>query len=133
MPQPPDLPESHQRPWEFLHGADEAEIWVANSNLELNFYLEQARSQPDGQGICFVLELGGEVFLYTTSEGMLLLDVTPEAAWVAPIISACTGAQPGRGQIWVLPEDTLIQLLLGLNSLIQSSTIVLQHRYGMIF
>ncbi|PRC91542.1 hypothetical protein [Solimicrobium silvestre] len=129
------FPETHQRPWLALNGVDEAEIWVANSNLELNYFLEQEQNSglPIGQGICFALELGGELFLHTTSEGILLLDVTEAAEWVVPIIAACTGAAPARGQIWILPEDTLIQLILGLNSLIASSSIVLRHDFGMHF
>ena len=133
MTSSPQLPQSHQRPWESLNGVDDAEIWIANSNLELNFFLEQDKNagQPLGQGICFELDLGGEIYVHTTSEGMLLLDVTPEAEWAAPIIAACSNAQAPRGQIWILPEDSLVQLLLGLNSLIASSRIVLQHEFGL--
>ena len=129
---PDDQPESHQRPWQLLHGVDDAEIWVANSNLELNFYLEQNRhsTEPHGQGMCFGLELGGEIYLHTTSEGMLLLDVSEEAQWAAPIIAACAGVDVARGQIWILPENTLIQLILGLNSLVATSSIILQHSFG---
>jgi hypothetical protein len=131
----PQLPESHQRPWELLNSVDEAEIWIANSNLELQFFLEQDKQAgaPLGQGICFELELGGEIYVHTNSEAMLILDVTPEAQWVAPIIAACTHGEPARGQIWILPEECLIQLLLGLNSLITSSRIVLQHEFGLHF
>ena len=125
--------DAHQRPWMTLDGVDDAEVWIANSNLELNFYLEQDRNAglPNGQGICFELELGGEIYIHTTSEGMILLDVTEPAEWVTPILSACTGGQPAKGRIWVLPENTLVQLILGLNSLIKTYKIVLQHQYGM--
>ena len=124
-----------QRPWHCLEGVDDAEVWIANSNLELNFYLEQDRNAglPSGQGICFELELGGEIFIHTTSEGMILLDVTEPAEWAAPVLSACTGSKPVRGRIWVLPENTLAQLILGLNPLIKSFQIVMQHDYGMRF
>jgi len=125
--------DAHQRAWIALDGVDDAEVWIANSNLELNFYLEEDRNAglPNGQGICFELELGGEIYIHTTSEGMILLDVTEAADWTTPILSACTGAKPARGRIWVLPENTLVQLILGLNSLISSYKIVLQHQYGM--
>jgi len=127
--------DAHQRPWLSLQGVDDAEVWIANTNLELNFYLEQDKNAglPNGQGICFELELGGEIYLHTTSEGMILLDVTDAAEWVAPILSACTGSKPPKGRIWVLPENTLVQLVLGLNSLIKTYSIVLQHAYGMHF
>jgi hypothetical protein len=128
----PSFPDSHQRPWISLDGVDDAEVWVANSNLEINYFLEQDHKggMPVGQGICFNLELGGEIYLHTTSEGMILLDVSDDAAWATPIIAACTNAKPAKGQIWVLPENTLIQLVLGLNTLIASSTIVLHHHFG---
>ena len=127
--------DAHARPWISLDGVDDAEVWIANSNLELNFYLTEDRNAglPNGQGICFELELGGEIYIHTTSEGMILLDVTEPADWVKPILSACANGKPAKGQIWVLPEDTLVQLLLGLNSLIKSYRIVLQHQYGMHF
>ena len=85
-----------------------------------------------GQGICFELVHGGQIYLHTTSEGVLLLDVTPEAEWIAPIITASTHTAAPRGQIWIVPEDTLIQLILGLNSLIASSSILLQHDFGLV-
>jgi len=127
--------DAQQRPWLNLEGVDDAEVWIANSNLELNFYLEQDRhaGMPVGQGICFELELGGEIFIHTTSEGMILLDVTEAAEWITPILSACTGSKPAQGRIWVLPENTLVQLVLGLNSLIRTYRIVLQHQFGMRF
>jgi hypothetical protein len=130
----PSFPHSHQRPWQHLEGVDEAEVWIANTNLELNYFLEQDRNagMPSGQGICFTLEQGGEIYLHTTSEGMILLDVTEEAGWTTPIVEACGGKSHG-GQIWVLPENALVQLILGLNTLIAQSTIVLRHEFGLRF
>jgi len=65
----------------------------------------------------------------STTEGAILLDVTPEAEWVAPVITAATGIEAPRGQMWVLPDDKLTQLVLGLSSLIASTRMVLSHRY----
>ena len=59
----------------------------------------------------------------------ILLDVTPEAAWAHPVLVAITQASPPRGQYWLLPGDLLMQLLLGLNTLIASTRLVLQHVY----
>ena len=67
--------------------------------------------------------------MHTTNEGIILLDVTEQASWVAPLIEACTNTKPAKGQIWVLPEDTLIQLILGMNTLIAHSEIVLAHEF----
>ena len=64
-----------------------------------------------------------------TSECAILLDVTPEAEWAAPAITAATGIAAPHSQIWVLPDDSLTQLVLGLSSLIASSRIVISHRY----
>jgi len=98
MDNAPNFPAAHLRPWTLLNGVDDAEVWVANSNLELNYFLEQDRNagMPVGQGICFNLSLGGDVYLHTTSEGMILLDVTEEADWVRPILCK-TGQGPNLG------------------------------------
>ena len=121
-----------QRPWQPLEGVDDAEVWVANSNLELNYLLEQQGGMPDGQGICLTLTLGGEIYVHTTSEGMTLLDVTDDAAWAAPIIAACTSAAAPRGQLWVLAENSLVPLILGLNPLIECYQIVLSHAFRIV-
>ena len=129
------MSESTERPWIMLSGVDEAEIWVANINLEIKFYLEQPPNpvlgQSQGQGICLELLHGGKLVIHTTSEGMVLLDMSTEAEWIAPVITACSGTPAPRGQVWVLPEDTLIQLLLGLNSLIASTSIIMNHEFGL--
>lgn len=64
-----------------------------------------------------------------TGEEAILLDVTPDADWVAPVITAATGLQAPSTQIWALPTDTLTQLVLGLNSLIESTRMVASHDY----
>ena len=64
-----------------------------------------------------------------TTEDAILLDVTPEAEWVVPVITAATGIDAPHSQIWVLPNDRLTQLVLGLNSLIASSRIDISHSY----
>lgn len=130
---PPGFPDTHERSWKLLESVDDAEIWIANINLELNFFLDQDKnaSMPIGQGICFTLEQGGEIYLHTNSEGMILLDVTKEASWITPIVEACGASQSSNGQIWMLPENTLTQLILGLNTLIAKSAIVLQHDFGL--
>ena len=84
-----------------------------------------------GQGICLRLIHGGEIYVHTNSDGDVLLDVTEEAEWVA-VITACTKVQAPRGQIWLLPQFRLLTpLLLGLNSLIAATRLVLKHAYRM--
>ncbi|MFX7764186.1 hypothetical protein ABTK05_21235, partial [Acinetobacter baumannii] len=82
-----------------------------------------------GQGICFTLELGGDIHLHTTPEGQILLDVSEEASWAAPVISAAANVPAPAGSVWVLPPDTLTQLILGLSGLIATSQFVLRHEY----
>jgi hypothetical protein len=131
------MPESTERPWLSLNSVDDAEIWIANTNLEIKFYLEQAQGgyasagQTDGQGICFELIHGGKLFLHTTSEGVLLLELSADADWIAPVIAACSGTPAPRGQRWILAEDSLIQLVLGLNSLIATSSVIMHHDFGL--
>ena len=59
-----------------------------------------------------------------------MLDVEEEASWVAPLIVAATGAEAPQGHYWLLPDDRLTQLVLGLSSLVASTTLVVGHRFG---
>jgi hypothetical protein len=38
---------------------------------------------------------------------------------------------PPRGQIWILPQHVLMQLILGLNTLVASSRLVVRHEFRM--
>lgn len=119
------------RPWIVLQNVHEVETWIDTYNSELQAVVWRNK-QPAvnaGQGICFALELGGEIYLHTTAEGQILLDVSEEASWVAPVVSAATGVAAPAGSYWVLPYDTLTQLILGLSGMIASSQFVLKHEY----
>lgn len=119
-----ELPE---RPWIVLNTSYDVEAWIDNYNWELQRFIQ--KSNKKGYGICFRLAEGGDIFMHTTPEGDVLLDVTPEAAWAAPVIAAATGTPPPRSQIWVLPGETLTQLVVGLSSLIAATRIVLEHDF----
>ncbi|HEX9174295.1 MAG TPA: hypothetical protein VF861_16720, partial [Telluria sp.] len=69
------------------------------------------------------------IFMQTAGDAVML-DVEPDAAWVAPLIVAATGAEPPAGQLWTLPEDKLIQLIVGLSTLVESTTLVTGHRFA---
>jgi len=130
MPEPtPQSPSEIQptRPWIVLATTYDVEAWIDNYNRDLQQAVKKDNSK--GYGICFLLELGGEVYLHTTSEGDILLDVSEEAAWVAPLISAATAVAPPPSSIWALPGDTLTQLILGLSGLIAATRIVVSHTY----
>lgn len=64
-----------------------------------------------------------------SAEGAVMLDVTPEAEWVIPVIIAATGMEAPHSQIWMLPDDKLTELVLGLSSLVASTKMVANHRY----
>ncbi|WP_218131993.1 hypothetical protein [Undibacterium oligocarboniphilum] len=113
--------------WLPLQDPQEIEAWMDLQSRELQQLIGQKPTQ--GQGVCFTLIHGGEIYLHTNSDGDILLDVTPEAEWVQPVLSAVTATAPPRGQIWLLQGHLLVQLLIGLNSLIASSRLVLQHAY----
>jgi len=122
-----DTPRFRPVPWQGLETPADVELWIAEHNLALQ---EHVAPKETGYGVCFTLAAGGEVYLQTT-DGALVLDLTPEAEWIAPLILAAAQldeAPPGR--LWVLPEDKLIQLMLGLSSLIASSILVAGHRFG---
>ena len=61
----------------------------------------------------------------------MLLDVTPEAEWVAPLITAATQVQAPRAQIWALPGDKLTQLVLGLSPLLATTRLVTDHSFNL--
>lgn len=115
-----------ERPWIHLDNTHDVEAWIDNYNWDLQRHLKQADA---GVGICFVLNHGGEIFMQTTSEGQILLDVTPDAEWVTPAITAATGVEAPGTQFWVLPGDVLTQLVLGLSGLIASSRTVIGHQF----
>lgn len=130
-------PEFPDHPWISLETPQDVEGWMDLQNRELQEAIAklpgntQQYGQSLGQGIAFRLALGGDLFMHTNSDGDVLLDVTPEAAWVIPVISAVTQVDVPRGQVWILPAHVLTQLVLGLNSLIDSSWLVLGHRFRM--
>lgn len=120
----PDLP------WISLESVNDVEAWLDLHDRELQ---QLAGKNPQaGYGVCFTLLHGGEVYLHTNSDGDILLDVTPDAAWVNPVLSAVTQVPPPRGQIWLVPGQVLMQLILGLNSLIATSRLVVQHEYRIV-
>jgi hypothetical protein len=117
------------RPWIVLTTTFDVEAWIDNYNRDLQRAIEKKNAA--GYGICFCLAHGGEIFMHTTSEGDVVLDVTAEAEWVTPLIAAATQVEAPRRQIWALPGHTLTQLVLGLSSLIASTRIVLSHDFKM--
>jgi hypothetical protein len=121
-----------ERPWIHLATSGDVEAWIDNYNRDLQRTLARAGgapSQPAGQGICLLLAEGGDIYLHTTGDGDILLDVTPEAEWAAPVITAATGVAAPGGQIWALPGQLLTQLILGLSLLIGSTRIVTKHDF----
>ena len=120
-----DVPQ--ERPWIVWKTTYEVETWIDHYNRDLQQSIK--KSNATGYGICFCLEQGGEIFMHTTSEGDVVLDVAADAAWISPVITAATGVATPGTQIWVLPGDVLTQLVLGLSSLIASSRAVIGHQF----
>ncbi len=120
------LEASSERPWIHLTTTYDVEAWIDQYNWDLQRFI--TRQNTTGYGVCFGLEQGGEIFMHST-EGVVMLDVTPEAQWVTPVIVAATGVAASSSHIWMLPDDKLTQLVLGLSSLIASSKMVISHSY----
>ncbi|MDP3841093.1 MAG: hypothetical protein Q8Q81_00655 [Oxalobacteraceae bacterium] len=114
-------------PWVHLLTPSEAEAWIDCCNYDLQQCIPQAGAS--GCGVRFSLAAGGDIFLHTTQEGIVLLDVTPDAQWAAPVIAAAADIAQPDTQIWHFPDDKLIQFVLGLSSLVASTTMVLQHDF----
>ena len=121
-------PPPQDQSWKALSTIADVEQWVIEYDQDLQRYLGERQSNS-GHGICFRLIDTSEIYLHTNGDGDIVLDVTTDAAWAAPVITAATGVITPTGQIWLLPGDVLTQLILGLDSLIVSSRIVLSHSF----
>jgi hypothetical protein len=113
-------------PWTSLETPQDVELWIEEHNRTMQ---ELVKPQETGVGVRFRLAAGGDVTMQTAADAVIL-DVEPDASWVAPLIMAATGAEQPAGSIWVLPDDKLVQLLLGLSTLVESSLIVTGHNFG---
>lgn len=114
-------------PWTALETPADVELWIVEHNLALQ---ELVAPNETGYGVCFTLAEGGEIYLQTTTDGAILLDVTADADWVSPLIVAVSQVEPQKGSLWVLPDDKLVQLIMGLSGLIASSILVVGHNFG---
>ena len=115
--------------WSGLETPADVELWIEEHNQALQQHIGKNET---GYGVCFTLAEGGEIYLQTTQDGHLVLDVTDEASWVAPLIMAAARvAQAPAGSLWVLPDDKLVQLMIGLSGLIASSILVVGHNFGL--
>jgi hypothetical protein len=113
-------------PWTALETPQDVELWIEEHNRTMQ---ELVKPQEMGVGVRFHLAPGGDVYMQTTADAVIL-DVDPDAGWIAPLIMAATGAEQPSGSIWVLPDDKLVQLLLGLSTLVENSLIVTGHNFG---
>ena len=114
-------------PWTGLESPGDVELWIEDHNLALK---EHIGPNETGYGVCFNLAAGGTIHLQTSADGAIILDVDADAEWVAPLLAAIAQAEPPQGAMWVLPDDKLIQLIMGLSSLIASSILVVGHNFG---
>lgn len=120
--------EDIERPWIVLKDTYDIETWIDHQSRHLQRRFAGGRADT-GYGIGFRLKAGGEIYMHTSPDGIVLLDVTEEAEWIAPLIVAATGAQMPAGRIWTLSVESLTQLLFGLNGLIAATRIVTDHDF----
>lgn len=121
-----DRPRFRPVPWSPLETPQDVELWIDAHNRTMQ---EMIRPQETGVGVRFTLSAGGDVYLQTTDDAVIL-DIEPDAAWIAPLVMAATGAEQPDGQFWMLPDNKLVQLMLGLSTLIDCSLIVTGHHFG---
>lgn len=121
-----DAPRFRPRPWIALETPQDVEAWIDEHNRSM---MEHIGPQETGVGVCFTLAEGGNIFLQTSADAVIL-DVEPDAQWVAPLIMAATQSSQPASQLWILPDDKLIQLIVGLSSLVVSTTLVSGHNFG---
>ncbi len=125
-PSPEAAPRFRPVPWIELQTPQDVEAWIDEHNRCL---MENIGPQETGVGVCFTLTEGGNIYLQTSGDAVIL-DVAPEAEWIAPLISAATQTPAPPAQLWILPDDKLIQLIVGLSSLVASTTLVSGHNFG---
>lgn len=129
MQDPNQAPRFRPVPWSGLDSPAEVELWIAEHNQALQQHIGRNET---GYGVCFTLAEGGEIYMHTTQDGAVILDVTPDAEWVAPLIMAAARVDEApAGRLWVLADDKLVQLMIGLSSLIASSQLVVGHDFGL--
>lgn len=126
MTEPSAPPRFRPRPWTQLETPQDVELWIDEHDRCLQ---ELIAPEETGVGVCFTLGVGGNIYMQTSADAVLL-DVDADAAWVAPLITAATGVETPRGSYWVVPDDKLIQLIVGLSTLVESTTLVSGHRFG---
>lgn len=119
-------PRFRPRPWNHLETPQDVELWIDEHNLAMQ---DLIKPQETGYGVCFTLAEGGNIYMQTLDDA-IVLDVDDDAAWIAPLIVAATGAEQPPGSYWLLPADRLTQLVIGLSSLVASTTLVVGHRFG---
>ena len=125
--QPADAaPRFRPCPWVALQTAQDVEAWIDEHNRSMMAHIGP---QETGVGVCFTLAAGGNIYLQTSADAVIL-DVDPDAQWVAPLIMAATQSAAPAAQLWILPDDKLIQLIVGLSSLVASTTLVSGHNFG---
>lgn len=125
-PDKDDRPRFRPVPWTSLETPQDVELWIAEHDQTMQ---ERIKPQETGVGVRFTLAPGGDVYLQTTQDAVIL-DIEPDAEWIAPLVMAATGATQPDGRLWVLPDNKLVQLMLGLSTLIESSLIVTGHNFG---
>ncbi len=114
-------------PWTELNTPQDVEEWIEAHNRALQ---EHIRPNESGYGICFTLREGGNIYMQSNDDA-IVLDVDADAQWVSPLIAAAAQAEPPVSSLWVLPDDKLIQLIIGLSSLVASTTLVVGHAFGL--
>ncbi len=117
-----------ERPWIVLTTTYDVETWIDHQNRHLQRHAAGCR--PERCGLCFRLEQGGILYLHTTPDGDVVLDVPEDVAWVSPLIVAATQIAQPTTQLWPIPGDRLTQLVLGLSPLIAATAIVTDHDFG---
>lgn len=113
-------------PWTALETPQDVELWIDEHNRSMQ---EHIGPQETGVGVCFTLAEGGNIYLQTSADAVIV-DLDPDADWVAPLIMAATGSPAPPSRVWVLPDDKLIQLIVGLSSLVACTTLVTGHNFG---
>lgn len=101
--------------------------WQSNSKKGVDELTEKMKIR--GKAICFSLKNGGEIFVHSIDENIVLLHITEQAEWLLSALSKFSVGKKSDSEIWVMPKNREHQLFIYLNSISSATRSVKGHTF----
>lgn len=101
--------------------------WLTNSKKDVVELTGKMKIR--GKAICFSLKNGGEVFVHSIDENIVLLHITEQAEWLLSALSKFSVGKKSDSEIWVMPKNREHQLFIYLNSISSATRSVQGHTF----